>query len=99
HDQGGWSQARYRRHIEKLVHAHLKGVAEELDRSRRQLHGPKSVLVCSEDMRTEFLDALSAEARTSLVGGPRAQSHASPPELLAAVKPVLEAAEATSESA
>ena len=37
HDQGGWSQARYQRHIEKLVHEHLKGVAEELDRTRRQL--------------------------------------------------------------
>jgi peptide chain release factor subunit 1 len=27
HDQGGWSQARYQRHIEKLVHDHLKEVA------------------------------------------------------------------------
>ena len=99
HDQGGWSQARYQRHIEKLVHEHLKGVAEELDRTRRQLHGPKIVLVCSEDMRTEFLEALSAEARTSLVGWTPAQSHASPPELLAAVKPVLEEAEAKSEAA
>jgi peptide chain release factor subunit 1 len=98
HDQGGWSQARYQRHIEKLVHEHLKGVAEELDRTRRHLHGPKIVLVCSEDMRTEFLDALSAEARTSLVGWTPAQSHASPAELLAAVKPVLEEAEAKSES-
>jgi len=99
HDQGGWSQARYQRHIEKLVHEHLKGVAEELDRTRRQLQGPKIVLVCSEDMRTEFRDALSAEARTSLVGWTPAQSHASPAELLAAVKPVLEEAEAKSESA
>src|SRR6266540_1691969 len=44
HDQGGWSQARYKRHIEKLVQEHLKGVAEELDRSRRRLHAPKIVL-------------------------------------------------------
>ena len=27
HDQGGWSQARYQRHIEKLVQEHLKGAA------------------------------------------------------------------------
>ena len=27
HDQGGWSQSRYQRHIEKLVHDHLKDVA------------------------------------------------------------------------
>src|ERR671935_2080504 len=29
HDQGGWSQARYQRHIENLVFRHLRGVAEE----------------------------------------------------------------------
>src|SRR4029077_11553180 len=32
HDQGGWSQARYQRHIENLVAGHLRRVAEELDR-------------------------------------------------------------------
>ena len=30
HDQGGWSQARYQRHIEKLVHEHLKTVGGEI---------------------------------------------------------------------
>src|SRR3954464_7226608 len=37
HDQGGWSQARYQRHIDKLVQDHIKDVAEVLDRSRRRL--------------------------------------------------------------
>src|ERR1700745_836545 len=32
HDQGGWSQARYQRHIDKLVQDHLRDVAELLDR-------------------------------------------------------------------
>src|SRR5207249_205279 len=59
HDQGGWSQSRYQRHIEKLVQEHLKGLAQELDRSKRQLQSPKVVLVCSEEMRSEFTDALS----------------------------------------
>jgi peptide chain release factor subunit 1 len=68
HDQGGWSQGRYQRHIEKLVQEHLKGVAQELDRSKRQLRAPKIVLVCSDEMRSEFTDALSAEVRESLVG-------------------------------
>src|SRR5919201_1206227 len=66
HDQGGWSQARYQRHIEKLVQEHLKGVAEELEKTRRRLQRPKIVLVCSEEMRSEFSDALSKEARESL---------------------------------
>jgi peptide chain release factor subunit 1 len=98
HDQGGWSQARYQRHIEKLVQEHLKGVAEELDRSRRRLHHPRIVLVCSEEMRSEFTDALSAEAREALVGWTAARAQAGPTELLEAVTPILERAEAKDEA-
>lgn len=99
HDQGGWSQGRYQRHIEKLVQEHLKGVAQELDRSKRQLRAPKIVLVCSEDMRSEFTDALSAEVRESLVGWTQAQAQASPGAILQAVTPVLEEAESKDEAA
>jgi peptide chain release factor subunit 1 len=98
HDQGGWSQARYQRHIEKLVQEHLKGVAEELDRSRRRLHSPKIVLVCSEETRSEFADELSKEARDSLVGWTQAEAHATPAELLEAVAPVLEESQAKDEA-
>lgn len=98
HDQGGWSQGRYQRHLEKLVQEHLKGVAEEIDRSRRRLHSPKLVLVCAEEMRSEFTDALSNEAREALVGWTHSQSNAGPAELLEAVLPVLEAAQAKDEA-
>jgi peptide chain release factor subunit 1 len=98
HDQGGWSQSRYQRHIEKLVHEHVKGVAEELDRSKRQLRSPKIVLVCSEEIRSEFIDALSAEVRASLVGWTPAQAQAGPAEILQAVTPVLEEAETKDEA-
>ncbi|MGZ8740340.1 MAG: baeRF10 domain-containing protein [Gaiellaceae bacterium] len=98
HDQGGWSQGRYQRHIEKLVQEHLKGVAQELDRSKRQLQSPKIVLVCSEEMRSEFTDALSAEVRASLVGWTPAQAQASPAGVLEAVTPVLEEAESNDEA-
>jgi peptide chain release factor subunit 1 len=98
HDQGGWSQSRYQRHIEKLVQEHLKGVAEELDRSRRRLQFPKIVLVSGDEMRSEFTDALSKEAREALVGWTQAKSNAGPSELLEAVLPVLEEAEARDES-
>lgn len=98
HDQGGWSQGRYQRHIEKLVQEHLKGVAQELDRSKRQLQSPKIVLVCSEEMRSEFTDALSAEVRASLVGWTQAQAQAGPAEILQAVAPVLEEAESKDEA-
>jgi peptide chain release factor subunit 1 len=98
HDQGGWSQGRYQRHIEKLVQEHVKDVAEVLDRSRRRLRVPKIVLVCSEEMRAEFTDALSAEAREAVVGWTAAEAHASPAQLLEAVTPVLEQAESKAET-
>jgi peptide chain release factor subunit 1 len=98
HDQGGWSQSRYQRHIEKLVHEHVKGVAEELDRSKRQLQSPKIVLVCSEEIRSEFIDALSAEVRASLAGWTPVQAQAGPAEILQAVTPVLEEAETKDEA-
>jgi peptide chain release factor subunit 1 len=98
HDKGGWSQGRYQRHIEKLVQEHLKGVAQELDRSKRQLQSPKIVLVCSEEMRSEFTDALSADVRASLVGWTQAQAQAGPAEILQAVAPVLEEAESRDEA-
>jgi peptide chain release factor subunit 1 len=98
HDQGGWSQARYQRHIEKLVQEHLKGVAEELDRSRRRLHSPKIVLVSSEETRREFADELSKEARDAVVGWTHAEAHATPAEILAAVAPVLEQSQVKDEA-
>ena len=97
HDQGGWSQARYQRHIEKLVQEHLKGVAEELDKTRRRMHTPKIVLVSSEETRGEFIETLSNAARESLVGWTQAEAHATPAQLLAAVAPVLEQAQAKDE--
>jgi peptide chain release factor subunit 1 len=97
HDQGGWSQARYQRHIDKLVQEHLKEVAEELDRSRKRMRAPKIVLVCAEEMRGEFVDELSKEARDALIGFAQAEAHAGPPELLEAVRPVLEQAQAKDE--
>jgi peptide chain release factor subunit 1 len=98
HDQGGWSQGRYQRHIEKLVQEHLKGVAQELDRSKRRLQSPKIVLVCSEEMKSEFTDALSADVRASLVGWTPAQAQAGPAEILQAVVPVLAEAESKDEA-
>jgi peptide chain release factor subunit 1 len=98
HDQGGWSQARYQRHIEKLVQEHLKGVAQELDRSRRRMQLPKIVLVSGEEMRSEIMDALSTEAREAIVGWTQAKSNAGPAELLDAVTPILEEVEAKNEA-
>jgi peptide chain release factor subunit 1 len=91
HDQGGWSQSRYARHIEKLVHEHLRAVAEELDKRVRRLRVPV-VIVSSEETRAEFDDLLSADTKNALVGWATAEAHAGPAELLEVVAPLLQEA-------
>jgi peptide chain release factor subunit 1 len=90
HDQGGWSQARMQRHVDKLAEEHVREVAGELDRLVRRLRGPQVVVIATEDLWAEFLGHLSPEARASVVGWTHAEAHASAPELLAAARPVLE---------
>jgi peptide subunit release factor 1 (eRF1) len=90
HDQGGWSQANYQRHFEQLVHGHLRGVAEELDRQVRRLGRPRVVVVCSEDTKAELEALLSSEVRSTVVGWTHAEAHATPSELLTLVRPVLD---------
>jgi peptide chain release factor subunit 1 len=90
HDQGGWSQARYQRHIETLVQEHLRRIADELDRIVRRLHGPQIVVISSEGTRADFDGLLSKEARGAIVGWTHAEAHAQGPELLALATPVLE---------
>jgi peptide chain release factor subunit 1 len=90
HDQGGWSQARYQRHIEKLVHDHLKEVAELVDREVRRQRGPRVVVVSTEETRSEFEDALSNDAKKHVIGWTSAEAHAAPAELLRDVQPLLD---------
>jgi peptide chain release factor subunit 1 len=90
HDQGGWSQARYQRHIEKLVQDHLRDIAQLLDRQVRREREPALVVVSTEETRPELEEALSKEARNAVIGWTAAEAHAGPAELLQAVKPLLE---------
>ena len=90
HDQGGWSQARFQRHIEELAARHLRAVADNLDRQVRRLGGPRVVVVCTEETRAEFEESLSSDARAAIVGWEQAEAHATPAELLDVVQPVLE---------
>jgi peptide chain release factor subunit 1 len=90
HDQGGWSQARYQRHIEKLVAEHLREVAGKLDRLVRVLHGPQVVVVTTDATRAEFEELLSKDAHGAIIGWAHAEAHAQAPELLGLATPVLE---------
>jgi peptide chain release factor subunit 1 len=93
HDQGGWSQGRYARHIDHLVHQHLKTVGAELDRRMRR-GGARLVLIGPEELRGEFEKALSKEARDALAGWTTVEAHAGAGEVLAAAEPLLAEARA-----
>src|SRR5215212_1826049 len=97
HDQGGWSQARYRRHIDKLVHDHLKAVGGEIDKRVRRRGDLQMVIVAPEELRGEIESALSNEAREAIVGWAHARSHANASELLEVVRPHLDGARARQE--
>jgi peptide chain release factor subunit 1 len=90
HDQGGWSQSRYQRHVDALAQEHLRAVAEGLDRLVRRLHGPQVVVVASDETWAEFSGLVSQETRNSIAGVTHAQAHAQPSELLELATPVLE---------
>ena len=90
HDQGGWSQARYQRHIEKLVQDHFKDVAATLEQALRRLRRPRVVVVASEETRAELEEELSSEVKEAIIGWASADAHANPAQLLRTVEPLLE---------
>ena len=99
HDQGGWSQANFQRHIDQLSAEHIRRVAGALDRQVRRLHGPGVVIVCPEPMRADFEQALTNETRAAVAGWTQAEAHATPAQLLELAVPVLEAWRAEQEAA
>jgi peptide chain release factor subunit 1 len=96
HDQGGWSQANYQRHIDHLVHEHLQRVAAELERRVRR-RAERVVIATTEETRAAFDALLPKSLHHAIVGWTTAEAHAGPPELLAAATPVLEASRAREE--
>ena len=98
HDQGGWSQGNFQRHIENVAHEHYKTVAEELERAYRRLDRPRIVVVCSDDVRPEFADALHTEVADAVVGWAAVEQHAGAADLQQAAVPLLERWRAERES-
>jgi len=90
HDQGGWSQARYERHIENIVGRHLREVADTLDLCVRKLRPVTVVLVGAEDIRSEFEELLTKDVHDCLAGWAAAEAHADAQQVLEVVRPVLD---------
>jgi len=90
HDQGGWSQSRYERHIETMVDRHLRDVAAALDRCVRRLRDVRVVLAGLEEVRPAFEEMLAPQTRAALAGWVSAEAHTDASGLLEAARPLLE---------
>jgi peptide chain release factor subunit 1 len=90
HDQGGWSQGRFQRHLDNLDLEHYKSVAEELERLYRRLGRPRIIVVAGDAARAEFADVLSTELEEAVIGWTSAAAHASDAELGEVVQPFVE---------
>lgn len=79
HDQGGWSQARFARHIEAEVQRHFDHVANRAADYFGKYPVDYIVLVGPREDTTELRDHLSTELRSKVVRelniDPRARSH------------------------
>jgi peptide chain release factor subunit 1 len=97
HDQGGWSQARFQRHVDEMVAKHLGNVGGQIDRLVRRAPSTQLVVVAGEEIRPDVESALSSEARNAIVGWASVEAHVGGQELLEVVRPVLERARAAQE--
>ena len=99
HDQGGWSQARFQRHVDELAADHLRRVADELDKVVHR-SGPdiRVVVVAPEESWAEFQTLLSQDVRSALAGRVHGEAHPSPAELLELAAPLIEETRAADEA-
>jgi peptide chain release factor subunit 1 len=89
HDQGGWSQANFQRHIERLVQEHLQRVAAELERCVRK-GTERIVVVTTEETKAAFENLLPKDVKDSVIGWTTAEAHAGPAELYDVACPLIE---------
>ena len=98
HDQGGWSQARYQRGIEKEKDDHLKHTVEALMKhfkrrpfERLIVGGPREVVADFESKLHQYLqERLAGRIEVDV-------EHSNPDEVLEAARPLLEELERTRE--
>jgi peptide chain release factor subunit 1 len=68
HDQGGWSQARYQRGIQKETKDHLKHASEELFRLSKRGIVQRLIIACPEEIRGEVEATLHSYLRDRIAG-------------------------------
>src|SRR5439155_15954820 len=68
HDQGGWSQARYQRGIQKETKDHLKHACEELFKLSKRGIVQRLIIASPEEMRGEVEGTLHSYLRDGIAG-------------------------------
>ncbi len=101
HDQGGWSQARYQRSRHEQIEAHLRHVARQLHELLAVAPYRRLLIACTQPLWPRVVERLSADVRP-LLHDERVQldvGDACVEDVLAAVRPLLEAEERAREDA
>ena len=100
HEQGGWSQPRYQRGIEKEVQDHLARVAARLFDLWKREPFDRLLVGAADELWPAFEDRLHPYVRERFVARFHVDvEHASPAAVLEAATPVLEAEDRTRERA
>ncbi|HXG42658.1 MAG TPA: Vms1/Ankzf1 family peptidyl-tRNA hydrolase [Dehalococcoidia bacterium] len=68
HDEGGWAQARYQRHVEEHVDRHLRRVVKELQELKQETGFNRLVVAGPHEVQARFLDLLPADLRRTVIG-------------------------------
>lgn len=90
HDQGGWSQPRYQRGIEKEITDHLKRVADELFVRLQRRRFDQLLVGVTEELWSHFCDQLHPYVKERVLGRFDVEvEHATPSQVLEAVRPLL----------
>jgi peptide chain release factor subunit 1 len=76
HDQGGWSQARFQRSIEREAVDHFRDVADYLEETIQPGSETLLVVACVEEQRTTFEELLAQHVREALLGWTTIEAHA-----------------------
>lgn len=97
HEQGGWSQARYQRHHEEHVQAHMKHVVERIVAYAEQRPFDRLVLAGPDEAASEIHHLLPETLRVRIVGTFPAEMFISDAEVLERTREVRRQAERAAE--
>ena len=90
HDQGGWSQARYQRGIQKEAKDHLKHAGEELFRLYERGVVKRLIIGAPDEMRGDVQNALHSYLRDRIAGWLEIDIKARPADVTAEATAIIE---------